>query len=94
MVATVRGEIEQEEEVDEETAQNLPEDEEYVRVLTSFEHDDVEYHVVEPFDPVVLVFTEVATDKGVRPRRGVLVEKEMLHNLMPAFEKAIGARLQ
>jgi len=94
VVYTVHGEIHEEEDDDELTG-DLPDGEEYVRVLASFADDHGgrdEIHIVEPLDPVVVVFTALPIDGKGGMRRGCLVDRGHIKALMPAFEAYVARR--
>lgn len=96
VVLTVRGELDAEEEDVEGLIQEARLDEEYVRVLTPFEHEEQECYVVEPMEPVVIVFTLTTrgTINGKFVQEGLLVSPEELLELMPHFEKDLSARFE
>mmetsp|Transcript_1429 Transcript_1429/g.3099 ORF Transcript_1429/g.3099 Transcript_1429/m.3099 type:complete len:285 (+) Transcript_1429:86-940(+) len=99
VVLTLQGELEDDEEDEEEMLNSMgaaEEDEEFVKVLTSFyDADGTEFLVTEPLEPVIIIAKPTA---GSKPAKGTkkdlfeLLSNEELDLVMPSVEAVLEER--
>lgn len=83
---TLVGELDDDFDEEEEDDEEVGEAEEAVEVLLSFDHRDVDYHLVRILDPVLIVGKEDKTDETGMERR-ILLTLEESQKVMPTLER-------
>jgi len=88
VVMTLQGDLPDEDDEDTDVDYgDVEEDQELVRVFTTFEESGVEYVVTEPLDPVLIVVkpdSKVRKSKSAKPQFVLLTDDAELDKVMPA----------
>ena len=82
---------------DEEELGDAAEDEELVRVITSYEENGVEYLITEPLEPVLIITKEdtaTAAKTGSDRQALMCLPESELIGVMPQVEKLLEARYE
>jgi len=92
VVLTLQG---YEDEIDEEEELgDAGDDEEFVRVITSYQENGVEYLITEPLEPVLIITKPDESTKGSSRQRLVCLPEDELITVMPEVEKLLELRFQ
>jgi len=96
VVLTLQGYEDDTEEDEDDKLGDAGDDEEFVRVITSYEDNGVEYLITEPLEPVLIITKADTTKKSSGTARQSLVclPEDELISVMPEVEKMLELRFQ
>lgn len=92
VVLTLQGDLPDEDEDEDVDYGDVEDDQELVRVFTSFTDAGVEYVITEPLDPVLIVVKpdpKAKKSKSAKPQFVLLSDEAELDNVMPSVNKLL-----